>query len=54
MHVPYQALNEAILTASSKGINLIIANDPDADRFAAAESIKNSDENSTSTYVRTS
>lgn len=38
-----------MLTASSKGINLIIANDPDADRFAAAESIKNSDEGSTST-----
>lgn len=37
-----------MLTASSKGINLIIANDPDADRFAAAESIKNSDEGSTS------
>ena len=44
-----QALNEAMLTASSKGINLIIANDPDADRFAAAESIKNSDEGSTGT-----
>lgn len=38
-----------MLTASSKEINLIIANDPDADRFAAAESIKNPDEGSTST-----
>ncbi|TKX21710.1 phosphoribomutase-like protein [Elsinoe australis] len=31
------ALDEAIKTASAKGDTLILANDPDADRFAAAE-----------------
>lgn len=35
------ALDAAIATADSKGIRLILANDPDADRFAAAEKVGN-------------
>ena len=33
------ALDEAIETANAEGISLVIATDPDADRFAAAENI---------------
>ena len=33
------ALDLAVSTASSKGVNLVLANDPDADRFAAAEKV---------------
>ncbi|MCJ1355426.1 MAG: Phosphoglucomutase-3 [Icmadophila ericetorum] len=33
------ALDLAMKTADSQGINLVIANDPDADRFAAAEKV---------------
>ena len=35
------ALDAAVATADSKGIRLILANDPDADRFAAAEKVEN-------------
>lgn len=38
-----QALNEAIATATSLGVSLIIANDPDADRLAAAEYVPAND-----------
>ena len=31
------ALNAAVEFADQKGVNLIVANDPDADRFCAAE-----------------
>lgn len=34
------ALDLAIQTADQEGRTLIIANDPDADRFAAAEKVK--------------
>jgi phosphomannomutase len=40
-----QALDEAIATATQHGINLVIANDPDADRLAVAENIPKIDEN---------
>lgn len=34
------ALDLAMQTADREGIDLIIANDPDADRFAAAEKVE--------------
>lgn len=34
------ALDLAYTTADSSGVHLVIANDPDADRFAVAEKIK--------------
>ena len=36
-HYNFQALDEAIRTADLQEASLIIANDPDADRLAAAE-----------------
>jgi phosphomannomutase len=38
-------LHEAIATAIQHGINLVIANDPDADRLAVAENVSKIDEN---------
>lgn len=34
------ALDLAMKTADNSGVTLIVANDPDADRFAAAEKVK--------------